>query len=102
MGAIATISLLPFLLSNSNDLQVTEGYLYLLEDFPDDSDGISVPLSVWDGPVNLRPDSHCGPGLQLRLGRKYSSSLTTRRMGAKRPQINRYGRLASESWELVP
>lgn len=53
MIAITAISFSPFLLSNSNDLQITDGLLFIIEDFPDDSDGVSFFYGCPVGMVQL-------------------------------------------------
>ena len=66
---LAIISFVPALLTDSHDLQITDGGDFVIEDLSTDEDGVS-PISsdatCQDGRINLHlPDSDSRPGLSV-------------------------------------
>ena len=68
---LVIISFVPTLLTDSHNLQITEGDEFIIQDIPPDEDGVSQTSSeatCQDGPSNLHPpDSDSQPCFPFRL-----------------------------------
>ena len=67
--ALAIISFIPALLTDSHDLQITQNGDFIIPDISLDEDGVrptSSDTTCQDGPSNLHPsDSDSRPGLSI-------------------------------------